>query len=138
MRNNLPQIGKKYLSIKDNKLWLCKNIIIEGATLNGKRVIILEQVNGNLSQEFDLSKKNFWSYFSYYIPENNINPEHYKIGHIETFDYLKAKLSPTQLAGFCKGNVIKYLSRADHKNKLEDLKKAKWYLDKLIDELDHE
>jgi hypothetical protein len=67
---------------------------------------------------------------------DKINPNHYKIGGLETFDYLKAKLTPSQLAGFCKGNVIKYISRADHKDKIEDLKKAKWYLDKLIEALD--
>jgi hypothetical protein len=67
-----------------------------------------------------------------------INPDHYKFGGIETFDYIKAKLSPSQLAGFCKGNIIKYVSRADHKNKVEDLKKAKWYLDKLIEELEND
>ena len=66
------------------------------------------------------------------MSKDNTNPEHYKVGGIETFDYLKEKLSPSQLAGFCKGNIIKYVSRADHKNKVEDLKKAKWYLDKLI------
>lgn len=68
--------------------------------------------------------------------EDKINPDHYKIGGIETFDILRAKLSPTQLAGFCKGNVLKYITRADHKDKVDDLKKAKWYLDKLIEELD--
>lgn len=67
---------------------------------------------------------------------DKINPDHYKIGGIETFDILRAKLSPTQLAGFCKGNVIKYITRADHKDKVDDLKKCRWYLDKLIEELD--
>jgi len=65
--------------------------------------------------------------------KDNINPDHYKFGGIETFDYLKAKLSPTQLAGFCKGNIIKYVSRADHKNKVEDLLKCHWYLTSLIE-----
>ena len=68
--------------------------------------------------------------------EDKINPDHYKVGGIETFDILRAKLSPTQLAGFCKGNVIKYITRADHKDKVDDLKKCRWYLDKLIEELD--
>lgn len=67
---------------------------------------------------------------------DKISPNHYKIGGIETFDYLKAKLSPTQLAGFCKGNIIKYISRADHKDKIDDLRKAQWYLEKLIEALD--
>lgn len=68
--------------------------------------------------------------------EDKTNPSHYKVGGIETFDILRSKLSPSQLAGFCKGNVIKYITRADHKDKVDDLKKAKWYLDKLIEELD--
>lgn len=66
---------------------------------------------------------------------SEVNPEHYKIGGIETWDYLKAKLSPTQLAGFAIGNVIKYCSRSDHKGKLVDLEKAAWYLNNLIIEL---
>mgnify|MGYP000389157944 CR=1 FL=1 len=71
-------------------------------------------------------------------PQGNdrIDPHHYRVGGIETWDYLKAKLSPTQLAGFAMGNVIKYVSRADRKNKLEDLKKAQWYLNKLIEEIE--
>ena len=69
------------------------------------------------------------------MTKDNINPDHYKSGGIETWDYLKAKLSPTQLSGFALGNVIKYISRCKDKNGLEDLKKAKWYLDKIIEEL---
>jgi len=66
------------------------------------------------------------------LEKDNINPEHYKTGGIETFDYIKAKLTAEQLNGFCKGNIIKYITRADQKNKKEDLEKAKWYLEKLI------
>ncbi len=67
---------------------------------------------------------------------DNINPEHYKKGGIEAWDYLKAKLSPSQLAGFALGNCTKYLARCSHKNKLEDLKKVSWYVNKLIEEIE--
>ena len=63
-------------------------------------------------------------------PENdNINhPAHYTQGKIETWDFILDKN-----LDYCSGNVIKYVVRADHKgNKLEDLKKAKAYLEKLI------
>lgn len=64
---------------------------------------------------------------------DNVNsPKHYTFGSIETFDYIKDKLTPEQLEGYCVGNVIKYLSRYRHKNGVEDLKKAQWYLDKII------
>ena len=60
---------------------------------------------------------------------DNINhPEHYKHGGIETIDFIEAKNLNYRL-----GNVIKYVSRAGHKGALlEDLKKARWYLDREI------
>lgn len=61
-------------------------------------------------------------------------PSHYTHGGIETIDYLKAKLSKDQFEGFLLGNVLKYASRFQHKNGIEDLKKARWYLNKLIGE----
>jgi hypothetical protein len=56
------------------------------------------------------------------------HPAHYKVGGIETIDFIEAKK-----LGYNIGNVIKYLTRADHKgNKLEDLRKAQWYLTREI------
>ena len=68
--------------------------------------------------------------------KDNINPDHYKVGGIETWDYMKAKLSPTQLAGFALGNIVKYASRINHKNKLEDMRKIAWYANKLVEEIE--
>lgn len=64
---------------------------------------------------------------------DSINPNHYVFGGIETIEYLDAKMTPEEYRGFLKGNVLKYVSRESEKNGLEDLKKAKWYLDKLIE-----
>ena len=63
---------------------------------------------------------------------DNVNhPPHYKIGGIETIDFIEAKSLNYNL-----GNVVKYLTRADHKgNKLEDLKKAQWYLNREVSKL---
>lgn len=59
------------------------------------------------------------------------HPPHYKAGGIETIDFIEAKELSYHL-----GNVIKYVSRADHKgNKLEDLNKAQWYLARAIEKL---
>lgn len=60
------------------------------------------------------------------------NPLHYTTGGIETIDYLKAKMTSEQFRGFLIGNVLKYVSRYPHKNGVEDLKKAEWYLNRLI------
>lgn len=64
---------------------------------------------------------------------DSINPNHYVFGGIETIEYLKAKLTPEEYRGFLKGNVLKYVSREAEKNGIEDLKKDKWYLEKLIE-----
>ena len=62
------------------------------------------------------------------------HPEHYCTGGIETIDYMQAKLTHEEFIGYLKGNVIKYISRAGKKeNTAEDLKKGKFYLDKLIE-----
>src|SRR5699024_580981 len=66
-------------------------------------------------------------------PDNVTNPSHYTNGNIETIDYLKDTLSKEQHEGFCRGNVLKYLSRYPHKNGVEDLNKAKTYLEWLIE-----
>ena len=59
------------------------------------------------------------------------DPPHYKDGGIETIDFIEAK----QL-GFNLGNAVKYISRAGKKgDALEDLKKARWYLNREINNL---
>jgi len=59
------------------------------------------------------------------------NPAHYTVGGIETIDFIEAKK-----LGYNLGNVVKYLTRADHKgNKMEDLRKAQWYLTREINSL---
>lgn len=65
--------------------------------------------------------------------KDNINPDHYKVGGIETIQYLEAKLTIDQLEGYLVGNILKYVSRYPFKNGLEDLEKARWYLNKLIE-----
>jgi|TARA_R110000803_G_scaffold22184_3_gene55491 hypothetical protein len=60
---------------------------------------------------------------------DKINPSYYKEGSIEVCDFIIDKN-----LNYCQGNVVKYLIRYPFKNGIEDLQKAKWYLDKLIQE----
>lgn len=64
---------------------------------------------------------------------DNINPDHYKTGGIETINYIKAKLTEEEYKGYLKGNIIKYISRAEQKNGVEDYKKAQWYTNRLVE-----
>jgi hypothetical protein len=64
------------------------------------------------------------------------HPAHYTQGVIETIDYMESCLTPEEFCGGCKMNVLKYVSREKFKNGVEDLKKARWYLDRLISYLE--
>jgi len=83
------------------------------------------------------------AYGKLYHPEDKhtINPvtkpQHYNKGGIEAIDYIKQQLG----AGFkhyCAGNVMKYVHRHEYKNGVEDLRKARVYLDWLIKEIVNE
>ena len=65
------------------------------------------------------------------MPDPVNHPAHYKVGGIETIDFIEAKQLNYNL-----GNVVKYVSRADHKGeRLENLEKARWYLEREINSL---
>lgn len=61
------------------------------------------------------------------------NPQHYHSGGIDPIGYAELNFPPEQLKGFYRINVLKYLSRYDQKNGIEDLEKADEYLKMLID-----
>lgn len=62
-------------------------------------------------------------------------PDHYNKGSIEAIEAIKASMHPQEFKGYLKGNVMKYLWRYEYKGKpVEDLRKAGWYLNKLIEE----
>lgn len=61
------------------------------------------------------------------------HPSHYNTGKVEVIDYIIDKLTKEQFEGYIIGNVLKYVSRYRHKGGFEDLKKANWYLTKLIE-----
>lgn len=69
--------------------------------------------------------------------QDNVNhPKHYELPNgIEVFDVIAGAMSEEALHGFCIGNVIKYVCRHDRKNGVEDLEKARWYLDRYLSEI---
>ena len=67
--------------------------------------------------------------------DNIKHPKHYTQGKFETIEIIESivnSMSISPFEGYALGNVIKYISRFYHKNGLEDLKKARFYLDILI------
>ena len=66
------------------------------------------------------------------------HPPHYGQGTIECIDYIRDSLSREEYIGYLRGNIAKYNHRWRFKNGVEDLKKAKWYNDELINFVSHD
>jgi hypothetical protein len=63
---------------------------------------------------------------------DSINPPHYKKGKVECIDYIQQQLGQ-HFPYYLEGQIIKYIHRNRYKNSnIEDLNKAKWYINKLI------
>lgn len=66
--------------------------------------------------------------------DDSVNhPSYYTDGIIECIDAIESSMSKEAFIGYCKGNIIKYIWRYEHKGGVESLKKAKWYIDRLIE-----
>ena len=71
--------------------------------------------------------------------DNINNPNHYKLScGIESIEIIKRVLGTKGFVAFCLGNILKYLIRAEKKNKAEDYKKAAKYLEWVIERDNHD
>ena len=101
--------------------------------INGKRKIAVEKVGDNpvpdfLTARIPSGSDTFAAWIASQPKDDPINPSHYKQNGIEVIDVVEAYVLNYRL-----GNVIKYVLRHSQKGKpLEDLKKARWYLDREI------
>ena len=65
------------------------------------------------------------------------NPRHYTVGGYEAIDVIEAKLTPDEYRGWCKGNALKYLMRANYKGHHDqDCEKAQFFIKELCDVLE--
>lgn len=74
------------------------------------------------------------------MQKDNVNhPSHYTQGGIECIDAIKAAtVGLTGIEAVCAGNAVKYMWRWKFKNGAEDIRKAMWYLEKLLEEVESE
>ncbi len=66
------------------------------------------------------------------VKDNVNHPSHYNQGAVECIDAIEAALGPDGFRAYCKGNALKYVWREQHKGGTESLRKAIWYLDRLV------
>ena len=104
--------------------FLDKSPAEEWDAVNKRRRAQARRVNEELNAEKKASQTS----------KDAINPNHYKGNGIECIEYMKERLNSEAFLGYLNGNVIKYTHRWQDKNGIEDLRKARWYLDKLIEE----
>lgn len=135
---------KKVLCINDKE---SGNMLVEGKeyTVDAERKIgdsvLLYLVRYSCYNEDWFSSERFKEIEKKEESEDLVNhPNHYKGNKgIETIDFIENVLTREEFVGYLRGNIIKYQSRANLKErKEEDLKKAKWYSDKLVEVLKNE
>ena len=73
-----------------------------------------------------------------FVPSNKaddlqIGGDHYKNMGVQPWKAMESWMTPEQFAGFLRGNAIKYLARCDAKGGIDDVKKARHYIDKLVE-----
>ena len=68
-------------------------------------------------------------------PDPVNNPPHYNKGDIECIDAIEAMLTHEEYVGYLRGNSLKYRWRFRYKDFIQDLKKAEWYENRLLEEL---
>ena len=73
------------------------------------------------------------------MDEDLVNsPVHYNKGEIECIDAIEAMLTHEEYVGYLRGNSLKYRWRFRYKNGIQDLEKAKWYENRLMEILENE
>ena len=127
---------------------LCSDCISKLPTIYSIKVVDIHQnENGSFSvgsvvnmcenDEIVYTRSQYVEAIEKEVPDAVNHPSHYTGAGIECIEAIKASMTPDALAGYLKGNVQKYLWRYEKKvNPVEDLKKARWYLDYLINELE--
>ena len=108
---------------------------------NGCDVCLLEKFSGGVICDFDewSDDKLAIAYDHVYknSPDMVNHPKHYTQGGIECIDALKAAtVGKRGIEAVCVANVIKYLWRYEEKNGIEDVRKAKFYIERLLKELE--
>lgn len=108
---------------------------------NGCDVCLLEKFSGGVICDFDewSDDKLAIAYDHVYknSPDMVNHPKHYNQGGIECIDALKAAtVGKRGIEAVCVANIIKYCWRYEEKNGIEDVRKAKFYIERLLKELE--
>tara|TARA_R110000824_G_scaffold131926_2_gene294209 strand:- start:171 stop:614 length:444 start_codon:yes stop_codon:yes gene_type:complete len=107
------------------------------ATLIGECPLLLPNFDWEIIRDsIDDATEKEWSEVGKKLLDEVNKPEHYNTGSVECIEAIQATLSGEEFKGYCRGNAVKYLWRCMYKGKSkQDLEKARWYLERLLDTL---
>ena len=112
---------------------------------HGCNICLLEKFSGGVMCDFDewsddklaIAYDHVYKNMDENVSDMVNHPQHYTQGGIECIDALKAAtVGKRGIEAVCVANVIKYLWRYEKKNGIEDIRKAKWYIERLLKELE--
>ena len=112
---------------------------------HGCNICLLEKFSGGVMCDFNewsddklaIAYDHVYKNMDENVPDMVNHPQHYTQGGIECIDALKAAtVGKRGIEAVCVANVIKYLWRYEEKNGIEDVRKAKWYIERLLKELE--
>ena len=112
---------------------------------HGCNICLLEKFSGGVMCDFDkwsndklaIAYDHVYKNMDENVQDMVNHPQHYTQGGIECIDALKAAtVGKRGIEAVCVANVIKYLWRYEEKNGIEDVRKAKWYIERLLKELE--
>ena len=135
LKTNKFKVGDKVRRISDawddmplNSEWVVSAVVnVEEIKVTGNPVMVWSSEYFELVEEVDLSLYEV-------LEKDNVNqPQHYASQSIECIVAMEAMLSTEEFIGYLRGNIFKYQWRYKQKNGIEDLKKAQWYQNKLIE-----
>lgn len=131
-----PNTGKRYSNYKEMLAVYGLDCSKAADTRYRKGISYEDQVKG-LKPKEEAYKQELREELTSWVDslDTKVHPKHYAYSKYECINVLKDILGEEGFKEFCRGNVFKYLWRYNHKNGKEDLLKAKYYLEKLIEVL---
>lgn len=116
--NAIPKdVGAKF-KMHMPQVYGIRKRVLSGALDSALPDVVNPQITDAVTQTADLQQ---------------VGGSHYKDMAVQPWVAMQAWMTPEQFSGFLRGNAIKYLARCDVKGGLDDIKKARHYIDKLVE-----
>lgn len=129
LANDIVLTGERIIREADGKIF----VVTDRDLINGTLIMAIEQYDGD-DEQMQKILHDYQEKHECKVPAHDAveHPAHYETGKFECIDVMLETQGKQAVTDFCVCNAFKYLYRHGRKNGVEDLKKARWYLDKAI------